>query len=212
MAAIDGRLRAIVKGDQRPKDVCERLQLAQRAYDLTRYAAAARLWQEPLELTARLGDDRLAPHRYNAACAAALAGCGRGKDDPPPSDAQKTKLRRQALDWLNAELATWSKLLETAKKEQRGFIAKTLEHWREDTDLAGIRDDAGLTKLSDKERAAFRQLWADVDAVLKKASGPSKTTRTKSTWSNSARGCSFGNNLATVLAMSLQCHYNEEAA
>ena len=43
-------------------------------------------------------------HRYNAACAAALAASGQGKDDPPPDDAAKAKLRQQARDWLKAEL------------------------------------------------------------------------------------------------------------
>jgi serine/threonine-protein kinase len=172
MAAVDARLKAIVSGEQRPKDVAEQLQLARRAYDVTHYAAAARLWQGALELNPKLGDDRQAQHPYNAACAAALAGCGRGKDDPPPSDQQKTKLRHQALDWLTAELGVWAKLLETAKEEQRRFIAETLKHWREDTDLPGIRDGAELAKLPETERVAFRKLWADVDALLKKAAQP----------------------------------------
>jgi serine/threonine-protein kinase len=169
MAAVDARLKAIVNGERRPKDVSERLQLAQRAYDLTRHAAAARLWQEALELDPKLGDDRQAPPRYDAACAAALSGCGQGKDDPPPSDEQKAKLRQQALDWLTAELGAWAKLLATANKQQRGGIVETLEHWRQDIDLAGIRDDAELAKLPEAERAAFGKLWADVDALVKKA-------------------------------------------
>jgi hypothetical protein len=172
IAAFVARLRAIAKGEQRPKDVSERLEFAQRAYELTRHAAAARLWQEALELDPRLGDDRQAQHRYNAACAAALAGCGQSKDDPPPSNDQKLKLRQQALDWLTAEQGAWAKLLATASKEHRGGIVKTLEHWREDNDLVGIRDDADLAKLLETERAAFRKLWADVDALLKKAAQP----------------------------------------
>jgi serine/threonine-protein kinase len=166
MAAFDARLKAIVKGEQRPKDVGERLRFAQRAYDLTRHAAAARLWQEALEADPKLGDDRQAQHRFNAACAAALAECGKGKDDPPPSHEQKTKLRRQALDWLTAELGAWTKFLETADKEQRDNVVKTLEHWQQDADLAGIRDDAELAKLPEADRAAFRKLWADVGALL----------------------------------------------
>jgi serine/threonine-protein kinase len=170
VAAFDARLRAIVKGEQRPNDVGERLQFAQRAYELTRHAAAARIWQEALELDPKLSDDRQAQHRYNAACSAALAGCGQGKNDPPPSDEQKTKLRQQALDWLTAELGVWAKLLAAANDEQRGGIAKILEHWHQDVDLAGIRDDAELAKLPEAERVAFHKLWADVDALLKKAS------------------------------------------
>jgi hypothetical protein len=172
MAAFDGRLKAVVKGEQRPKDAGERLQFAQRAYELTRHAAAARLWKEALEADPRLAENRNVQHRYNAACAAALAGCGHGKDDPRPSDEQKAKLRRQALDWLTAELSAWAKLLATANNVQRAAIARTPQHWQLDSDLAGIRDDAELAKLPEPERAAFRKLWADVDALLKKATQP----------------------------------------
>jgi serine/threonine-protein kinase len=169
MAAFVAKLRAMVKGEERPKDVRERLQFAQRAYDIARFAAAARLWQEALELDPRLGDDRHDQHRYNAACAAALAGCGQGKDDPRPSDDQKITLRHRALRWLTADLGAWTTLLETDKKERRGGIKEILEHWKRDNDLAGIRDDAELAKLPETERGAFRKLWADVDALLNKA-------------------------------------------
>jgi serine/threonine-protein kinase len=169
-AAIDARLKVILIGQQRPKDAGERLQLARRAYDIARYAAAARLWQEALDADPRLADDRQAQHRYNAACAAALAGCGQGKDDPRPSSVQKTELRQQALNWLTADLGTCTKLLGTATQEQHRVIVGMLEHWKQDSDLAGIRVDSELAKLAETERAAFRKLWADVDVLLKKAS------------------------------------------
>jgi serine/threonine-protein kinase len=170
MAAVDARLRAIVKGEEGPKDVAERLQFAQRAHETARFAAAARFWQEAFELNPRLADDLQMLHRYNAACAAARAGCGQGKDDPPPSDDQKTKLRRQALEWLTADLGAWAKLLATASNQYRAGVVKMLEHCQRDIDLAGIHDDAELAKLPEAERMAFRKLWADVDALLKKAS------------------------------------------
>ena len=46
---------------------------------------------------------------------------------------------------------------------------KVLAHWREDDDLAGVRDADALMKLPDAERDAWRQLWADLDALLPKA-------------------------------------------
>jgi hypothetical protein len=51
------------------------------------------------------------------------------------------------------------------KKEQ---IAKTLEHWKQDVDLAGIRDEVELAKLPDEDRAAFKQLWTDVNGLKTK--------------------------------------------
>jgi hypothetical protein len=82
--------------------------------------------------------------------------------------ASKVKLRRQALDWLKAELAAWSKILESGPPQARPVVASTLEHWKEDSDVAGIRDAAALDRLPQEERAACKQLWADVDGLLSK--------------------------------------------
>jgi hypothetical protein len=79
------------------------------------------------------------------------------------------KLRRQALDWLKAEHAAWSKFLDSGPPHARPVVPSTLKHWKEDTDLAGIRDDAALSKLPQEERAAYKQLWGDVDRLLSKA-------------------------------------------
>ncbi len=171
MAAMDARLAGILKGDQTPRDNSERLQLAQRAYDKLLHAAAARLWTEALAAEPSLADDRQAQHRYNAACAAALAGAGHGKDDPPPDDAAKAKLRRQAREWLRAELATWANILDSGAADMKAKVASTLQHWKEDTDLAGIRDEKELAKLPEDERAAFKRLWNDVDQLLTRANG-----------------------------------------
>ena len=51
------------------------------------------------------------------------------------------------------------------------LVAKTLAHWKADADLAGIRDEAELAKLSKEERTEFMQLWNDVNRLLPKAAG-----------------------------------------
>ena len=79
MAAMAGRLPALLKGEDRPRDDAERLALAQMCYDTKRHAAAARFWAEALHADPKLGDDRRNGHRYNAACAAALAAAGTGE-------------------------------------------------------------------------------------------------------------------------------------
>jgi len=38
-------------------------------------------------------------------------------------------------------------------------------------DLASVRDDKALAALPEKERQAWQKLWADVDALRKKAGG-----------------------------------------
>ncbi len=112
LAAMAARLPAVLRGEDRPKDVADRLALAQMCYDTKRFASAARFWAEALAADPKLGDDRRAGIRYNAACAAARAGTGQGTDDPKPDDAARAKLRGQALDWLKAERAAWAKVLD----------------------------------------------------------------------------------------------------
>ncbi len=171
MVAMDARLPGVLKGDQTPRDNSERLQLAQRAYDKALHSSATKLWTEAFTADASVIDDRQAQHRYNAACAAALAGAGQGKDDSPPDDAARAKLRRQAREWLEAELATWGRLLDSGAADMKATVTTTLQHWKEDADLAGIRDEKELAKLPEAERTAFKRLWNDVDQLLTRANG-----------------------------------------
>ena len=100
-----------------------------------------------------------------------MAGCGKGKDDPSPDDSAKIKLRKQALNWLTAELKAWKLVAMTVGPGNKELVAKTLAHWKQDADFVGIRDDKELGKLSDEEHAAFKQLWNDVDALLTQVAG-----------------------------------------
>jgi tetratricopeptide (TPR) repeat protein len=172
--ALSRRLPAVLRGGEKPKDNAERLAFARIASAQKQFAAAARLFAEALESDPKLGDDRRTGCRYDAACAASLAAAGLGKDEPPLDDAAKAKLRRQALDWLTAELAVWAKVLESGPPEARPLIAQALGLWRQNTDLAGIRDTAALTDLPEEEQKAFTRLWADVAALLKQAEAKPK--------------------------------------
>jgi hypothetical protein len=82
-----------------------------------------------------------------------------------PDDAAKARPRA----WLQAELAAWTKLLESGPLKARPSIAQTLQHWRDDADLAGIREAKDLEALPEAEREAWRALWAGVDALLTRA-------------------------------------------
>jgi tetratricopeptide (TPR) repeat protein len=166
--ALDARLGAVLNGEA-PEDNAERLALAQRASDTKQYTAAARLWAEAIEADPRVAESRRPQHRYNAACAAALAADGQGPDDPAPDDATKLRLRQQALAWLKAELAVWAKFIESGPPQARAFVAQTLEHWRRDTDLAGVRDPEAIAKLPEEEGGEWRALWEHVEALRRRA-------------------------------------------
>ena len=166
------RFPAMLRGEDKSADNVERLAFAQLAYDHKQFTIATRLWAEALQNDPMLGEDRETQHRYNAACAAALAAAGQGKDEPALDDAAKAKFRRQALDWLNTELAVWDEFIARGRREPYEYVMGHLSHWQKDSDLDGIRDTAALTKLPADEQKAFARLWADVAALLKEAKHP----------------------------------------
>jgi tetratricopeptide (TPR) repeat protein len=170
-AALAARLPALLKGDDRPKDNAERLALAELCYDTKRHAAAVGFWAEALQADPKRSDDLPAGHRYSAACAAALAGCGGGKDDPPLNEPAQAGLRGRALEWLRADLALRRKQLDTDSTLAR----RALDHWTRDSDLAGVRDRDAIEKLPADERRAWEALWKDVEALLKGVARPEPT-------------------------------------
>jgi hypothetical protein len=95
-----------------------------------------------------------------------LAGGGQGKDDPAPDAKDRTRLRKQALGWLRADLTLWERHAENP--QQRSERRKVLEHWQRDSDLAGVRDAKSLAQLPEEEGPAWQQFWADVAALLKR--------------------------------------------
>jgi Flp pilus assembly protein TadD len=174
LAVLEGRLPAILRGDDRPQDDAERLDLARLCGSRGLYAASAHLYEEVIEARPDLVSDPKSSHRYNAACAAALAGSGRAKDDPPPDETARTRLRRQALSWLRADLAAWSRRLEG--KPKAGLeVRQTLGLWKVDPDLAGLRDEADLARLPHDERPGCRALWSGVDVILEQAGSDGKS-------------------------------------
>ncbi|HEV3260150.1 MAG TPA: hypothetical protein VG013_25055, partial [Gemmataceae bacterium] len=77
--------------------------------------------------------------------------------------------REQALHWLRADLVAYSKLLDSGNSEDRSFVSERLRHWQRDSDLAGLRDKDSVAKLPAEEQAACKQLWVNVEMLLRKA-------------------------------------------
>ena len=134
------------------------------AYRTKQFGPSARLYAGVLfGADPKLAEDVKSHNRYDAACAAALAGAGKPDEKPPLDEKDKARWRKQALDWLRADLVHWTKQAETGKPEATTLVGQTLGHWKVDSDLAGIRDEAALKALPEDERKAFRVLWAEVD-------------------------------------------------
>jgi tetratricopeptide (TPR) repeat protein len=160
------RLPGILKGQDRPKDNAERLAWAADCYKLGQFSSAARLWAEALAADPAAGDDLRVGHRYNAACSAALAGCGLG-NDAPADESARAALRRQALGLLRADLAQRAKRLD-ADGPGRAEALLNLEHSTRDFDVAGILDADAIARLPVAERTEWQAFWRDVEALIVK--------------------------------------------
>jgi tetratricopeptide (TPR) repeat protein len=167
---LEAKLPAILKGKARPANIAEQIGVAVLCHQYKkRYAAAARFFSDAFAAAPALAGDLQSGHRYNAACAAALAAAGKGEDAAQLKDSERSQLRRQALKWLQADLAAWTGVLEKGSAQARTTVRETLAHWHKDADLATLRDKASLTKLAKAEQEGWQKLWADVAALLKKA-------------------------------------------
>jgi tetratricopeptide (TPR) repeat protein len=167
LVELDGQLPGFLEGKTTPASAEERIELAKLCSFKRLHRAAARFYEEACAAQPKL----LAAQRYNAACAAALAGCGRGEDAAKLDD--RKRLRSLALGWLRDELTAWAKQLEN----KAPALQKVLRRWQHDPDLAGVRDEQELAKLPTAERQAWQQLWADVDALLARANKASKAQK-----------------------------------
>jgi serine/threonine-protein kinase len=173
LIALDEKLPAILAKKEQPADNAERLALAYFCLEQKKLPVAAlHFYQEAFAADAKLAEDLGNSYRYNAACAAALAGCGQGNDTGSLDDQERARLRKQARDWLQADLALWTRRADSDQPKERAAVQRTLEHWQSDMDLAGIRDQAALEKLLEAERNDYQKLWADVAAVWKRAGEP----------------------------------------
>jgi len=96
--------------------------------------------------------------RFTAAREAASAGAGLGNDAADCDDAERTRWRARARQWLRANLKAW----ETMPDEPRGIAQQMLALWLVDPDLAPVREPDALKKLTPEEREEWRSLWDDV--------------------------------------------------
>jgi serine/threonine-protein kinase len=181
-------LPAFLQGTYQPQDNDERIALVGICQSQGRGHAAARLFadafatdpalEEALVSTCRagagLGDRQLVGRteelatecRYPAARCAALAGCGLGVDGTDLGDAERSHWRKQARDWLRADLLMWETTLQEGSPAARELIRALLTYWQSEPDLAGLREPGALERFSAEERQECVSLWRDVTVLL----------------------------------------------
>lgn len=102
-----------------------------------------------------------------AACAAALAGCGLGDDSSQLSDGQRGQFRAQALAWLRQALIATRVQWGAAEPDARKDARELVKNWQVDPDLRGVRDRDALDKLGEAERQDWLKFWDEVSELLK---------------------------------------------
>jgi tetratricopeptide (TPR) repeat protein len=171
LVELDSRLSKVLSGEVSPHDAAERINLAslcQQPYKQL-HAAAVRLYADAFAAEPKLADNLRSSRRYDAACSAALAACGEGRDTAKLDEAERGRLRRQALEWLRADLSVWHRQLENDAAKAGNVVKQQMQHWLRDPDFNGVRDLAALAKLPEAEWKAWQTLWSDVAQTFVKA-------------------------------------------
>ena len=169
-AKLDAKLPDFLSGAAEPADADEQIALAQICLIHKKlYTAAVQFYAGAFAAEPRLAV-QLNAHRFNAACAGAMAGCGQGEDGAKTNDAERERFRKQALEWLTADLTAWTNLVDNAADRLR--VRKEMQRWQSHPAFTGVRDAAALARLPDAERAEWQKLWTSVAELLKRTDEP----------------------------------------
>ena len=165
---LERRLDRFLKNQDKPASAAESRDLALVCRHKQLHAAAVRFAALAYSMDPKLGNDLEEGNRHDATLSAALAAADKGKDTTKLDDIARSRLRKQALSWLRADLVLRIKQLKSDSTEDREAAQASLSHWQFDNDFATIRDKAALAKLPVEERAEFTKFWGEVAAVLAK--------------------------------------------
>jgi tetratricopeptide (TPR) repeat protein len=165
--ALEGRLPAVLAEREKPS-AGERVEFAWVARLKGQHANAVRLYERAFQDEPRLAKEVASKRRFHAAASAVLAAGGNG-EGAPEAVAERTRLRKLALVWLQAELAGWKQAAAGGAPQAR-LAAQRVGHWKINPDLAGVRGMA-VEKLPPGEQNDWRNLWEEVERFLKTALG-----------------------------------------
>jgi tetratricopeptide (TPR) repeat protein len=156
LARAQEHLEAFRAGEYVPEAGAEDAIFGDLLYELGEYPASASAYANAFE-----ADPRLVADRYNASCAAALAGNGKGVGAEELRDDARREHRDQALAWLRVQLADRERRHEAGELPTEE-LKRQMRHWLGDSDLAGVRGSA----LGSDEVAAWRAFWQAVYAHI----------------------------------------------
>lgn len=167
LVKLDAQLPTFLRGDAKPADVEDILTVATMCLQHRKlYAASYRFYVDAFANKPALLRDTQRMNWYNAACAAAAAGTGKGDDAVESDESTRTGMRAQALEWLREDLKFWAAMAKDNRPEVRAAAFQVVDHWKVDPDLQGVRDSSELAKLPPSEQEEFGRLWEKVNKFL----------------------------------------------
>jgi serine/threonine protein kinase/Flp pilus assembly protein TadD len=168
LVELETQLPAILGGQVHPASAAERCDYAELCYFKRHYRAAARFWADAFTADPKLAADLGSDRRFDAACAATLTAAGQDVEAGSLDSEDALRWRKQALEWLQEDLAVCTKRIESRKAEDRRLVRERLRDWQWEQKLASLREPNRVAQLPPEERRACQQFWADVAALQKR--------------------------------------------
>jgi tetratricopeptide (TPR) repeat protein len=160
LVGIDARLQEVLAGRAKPEGVGELMDFALVCHmSLRRHADAVNFYKAAFAADPRTADQFQQKVRFSAAAAAVAAAAGQGVDPPPEPD--RPGLRKQARNWLSADLAAWRRAADGGPKGAHG-IHLEMRRWLAEPRFSGVRHWLYLSVLPPDEAHEWRALWAEV--------------------------------------------------
>ncbi len=121
---------------------------------------ALRLYERAFAADPKLLEGPVSAHRDFAVTLAVRLAAGLTADQARPDDAERTRLRRLALKWLQGGWPAWQGLLKPGQPRRLKAVAEqVLMKLRNDPGLASVRTPEALAKLPAEESDAWHAFW-----------------------------------------------------
>jgi serine/threonine-protein kinase len=169
LIALESRLPAIIRGEQRPADAGEAFDFADVCGLRGQLLDAARLYTEALAASPQPAADLGNELRYRAVCAAALIGWGRRGAGSDLGPEERARWRSRAREWLEAEMILWTRMLDSGPQADRVSVRDRLARMWADPDLDGLLEHESPAELTPAERRECDAVRSKVDALILRA-------------------------------------------
>jgi serine/threonine-protein kinase len=166
LASIQDKIPALLAGRDELSDAAKLRVLAEWLDLFKRQpVASVRIFDIAFSKEATLKPGPKSPDRFQAACAAALAGCGAGNDTAGLDIKTRKQMRAKSLRWLRADLDYWYNHFMNGKMAERLAAAQAMHAWKDEKNLEAVREPAQLAQFPEAERLEWQELWSAVDAL-----------------------------------------------